>query len=214
MSYYRNVQDAGIWQRGGTYTFEVDNNIISVGDHPHVDTATPVQNGWNNYWCSHGRSIKNSSGVHIYFENPVDTGFEWSSVQLAPYYRYEIVEGEYTRVITGPDSKATRSGNGFEGPGSHWTYSKPSMETVHSCEETTADYDRKFDIYSRTPGNILFNNNSENLEGSIDGLEVLTRELLGDGWVKYTVYVGSIPAGTYYIKGKTYHWLGEEGLPT
>jgi len=57
-------------------------------------------------------------------------------------------------------------------------------------------------------GNILFDNNDANLDGGVEGTEIIDKEDTEDErWYKYTITLpADIPNGTYYFKRKNFSY--------
>ena len=97
MSYFRNIQNNGIWARGGTYTFEYFYKDISyepaagiLGEKWNIIYGAPAGTVW--YLFPYHYSIPTGVNDSVY-----DSGFTWGDDPLggpsiSPYY--EVLESE------------------------------------------------------------------------------------------------------------------------
>jgi hypothetical protein len=185
MSYYRNVQNDGIWEVGGTYTFEVDERSYdSENEGGSISLGVPVFTGF--WYCNPdilagGEPSPPPPPVYLQETNPNYPNGTWLDY---PIY-------EYGGVSCSPDGTNKTIGFGLY-------YSSDSLDN-DVCSNTYPT--------GNNGGTIFFDNNNENFEGAIEGIEILSIEELEDGWNKYTVKVSEdTEAGDFYIKGREYDY--------
>jgi len=134
-----------------------------------------------------------------------------------------FADGTYTFEAYEPYSQEYLAGGWIIGYGGCGYYTKETCEEnqgwcfqaegdmVYSDTDLLIDYDchgGSFTPAAGSGGNILFDNNDENLDGAVEGTSAVSREETEDEfWYKYTVTLpADISDGTYYFKRKNYSY--------
>ena len=198
--------------------------------------------GYKNYWSSHGAWHSDPDAPYPgagSYDPPVNWGWEIEEVPRCSWPLWTQAGGYWHHEWQNPELgfNSTRSGGGRYGIGSHWTSTRRIGTFVFIGQTCiSVNLTRKFklvgesDIISQACGleyepqsgetgiqryafTLQDDEDGNQVEAPIDGLTVLYKETLEDGWIRYYVEVNkNAPPGNHYLKGKTYHVTGG-GLP-